>query len=182
MEYRETTAASEIVYDGKIVRVRRDTARLHNGKQALREVVEHPGGVCVAAVDDKGNVWLVDQFRYPFMRTLTELPAGKLERGEDPDAAAARELREETGFAADSIERVGELYPSPGYTDEILYMYIATGLRPIGQQLDEDEFLSCYSLPLPTAVGRVLSGDIADAKTVALLLLCDRRFGAPQRK
>ncbi len=177
MEYKETTQSSELMFDGKVVRVRRDVALLYNGKPAMREVVEHPGGVCIAAVDGEKNVWLVDQFRYPFMKTLAELPAGKLERGEDPDLAAARELREETGFTADRIERVGEIYPSPGFSDEILYMYIATGLRAGAQALDEDEYLDCYKQPLKTAVGRVLSGEIKDAKTVALLLLCDKKFG-----
>ncbi|MEA4912927.1 MAG: NUDIX hydrolase [Oscillospiraceae bacterium] len=176
MEFQETQERSEIVFDGRILRVRRDTALLHNGKRALREVVEHPGGVCIAAVDKEKNVWLVDQFRYPFMQTVTELPAGKLERGEAPDPAAARELREETGFTADSIERVGAIYPSPGFSDEVLHMYIATGLHAGAMQLDEDEFLRCYSQPLDEAVARVLSGEIRDAKTVALLLLCDKRF------
>ncbi len=174
MEYTEETYSSETVFEGKVFTAKRDVARLHNGKLAAREVVVHTGGVCIAAVDENRNVYLVDQFRYPFMKTVTELPAGKLERGENPDLAAARELKEETGFTAKSLVRVAENYPTPGYCSEILYLYLATGLTAGEQRLDEDEFLNCYKLPLAEAARRVLSGEISDGKTQALLLIADK--------
>lgn len=174
MEFKEKTHSSETVFVGKVFTVKHDIAELHTGKLASREVVEHTGGVCIAAVDGEKNVYLVDQFRYPFMRTITELPAGKLEKDEDPDLAAARELKEETGFTAKSLVRVAESYPSPGFCSETLYLYLATGLISGEQRLDEDEFLSCYKIPLATAVERVLSGEIFDGKTQTLLLLADK--------
>lgn len=174
MDFSEKTRSSETVFEGRVFTAKRDTALLPNGRLASREVVVHNGGVCIAAVDDERNIYLVDQFRYPFMKTLTELPAGKLEKGEDPDLAAARELKEETGFTAKSLVRVAESYPSPGYCSEILYLYLATGLTAGEQKLDEDEFLSCYKLPLSEAVRRVMSGEISDGKTQSLVLLADR--------
>lgn len=174
MDFSEKTRSSETVFEGRVFTAKRDTALLPNGRLASREVVVHNGGVCIAAVDDERNIYLVDQFRYPFMKTLTELPAGKLEKGENPDLAAARELKEETGFSAKSLVRVAESYPSPGYCSEILYLYLATGLTAGEQRLDEDEFLSCYKLPLSEAVRRVLSGEISDGKTQSLVLLADR--------
>lgn len=174
MDFSEKTRSSETVFEGRVFTAKRDTALLPNGRLASREVVVHNGGVCIAAVDDERNIYLVDQFRYPFMKTLTELPAGKLEKGENPDLTAARELKEETGFSAKSLVRVAESYPSPGYCSEILYLYLATGLTAGEQRLDEDEFLSCYKLPLSEAVRRVLSGEISDGKTQSLVLLADR--------
>ncbi len=174
MDFSEKTRSSETVFEGRVFTAKRDTALLPNGRLASREVVVHNGGVCIAAVDDERNIYLVDQFRYPFMKTLTELPAGKLEKGENPDLTAARELKEETGFSAKSLVRVAESYPSPGYCSEILYLYLATGLTAGEQKLDEDEFLSCYKLPLSEAVRRVMSGEISDGKTQSLVLLADR--------
>ncbi len=173
MELIEKTHLSETVFEGRVFSVKRDVAELSNGALASREVVVHNGGVCIAAIDEDKNVWLVKQFRYPFMKVLTELPAGKLEKGEDPDHAAARELKEETGFSAKSIVRVSQSYPSPGYCGEILYLYIATGLTAGEQHLDADEFLNCFKLPLIDAVKMVLNKEICDAKTQTLLLMAN---------
>lgn len=174
MDMTEKTLASERIYSGKIINLRRDTVSLPGGKQSLREVVEHPGGVCVAAVDGAGYVYMVRQFRYAFGEELLELPAGKLDAGEDPDAAAARELSEETGVEAERLERVGEFYPSVGYLDERLYLYLATGLAQREPHPDDGELLECVKMPLADAVEAVLSDGIRDGKTKALLLLAQK--------
>ena len=170
MELTEKTLSSEKIFDGKILHIRRDAVLLPNGRQAFREVADHPGGVCVLALDSQRQVLLVSQYRYPYGQVLRELPAGKLEYGEDPDEAARRELREETGAAAGSFQSLGELYPSPGYCGEIIHMYLAQDLRFGDTDLDEDEFLNLERLPFSQLVEQVLSGEIKDAKTIAAAL------------
>ena len=173
MDFTEKTISSDMIYSGKILRLHRDIARLSDGGEAVREVVDHPGGVCIAAVDDDRNVLFVEQYRYPMQETTVELPAGKLDWGEEPDHAAVRELKEETGCTADSMRYVGVIYPSPGYCGEKLYLYIATGLHFGDQQLDEDEFLTVKKMPLADAAKRALANEFKDAKTMALLLAAD---------
>lgn len=170
MAHYEQSLSQSYVYRGKIVALRVDTARLENGATAAREVVEHPGGVCVLPLDDRGNVTLVRQFRYPYMQELLELPAGKRSPGEDPLECGKRELTEETGLRAEHYTSLGQLYPSPGYLNEIIWLYLATGLTEVGQHLDEDEFLDVCTLPLDQAVRQVLAGEIQDAKTQTALL------------
>ena len=170
MELNEKTLSSEKIFDGKIIHVRRDTVLLPDGQQSFREVVDHPGGVCILALDEQNRALLVRQFRYPYMQLLRELPAGKLEYGEDPREAAVRELREETGAAAGRFESLGELYPSPGYCGEIIRMYLARDLQFGESQLDEDEFLDLERIPFDTLVQEVLSGELRDAKTIAAVL------------
>ena len=170
MELTEKTVSSQSIYDGKILRLRRDEVLLPNGHRSLREVVDHPGGVCVLAIDSQGRALLVRQFRYPYGQVLTELPAGKLEYGEDPDAAARRELREETGAAAGDFRSLGELYPSPGYCGEIIRMYLAQDQSFADARPDEDEFLDVERVPFSQLVEQVLSGEIRDAKTIAAVL------------
>lgn len=170
MKLTEKTLHSETMFDGHILHIRRDTVELPNGAQAFREVVDHPGGVCVLALDGENRVLLVSQFRYPYQEVLRELPAGKLERGEDPRQAAIRELKEETGAEAGSFSSLGELYPSPGYCGEIIRMYLAQDLRFGETHLDEDEFLNLERIPFDRLVEQVLSGEIRDAKTIAAVL------------
>lgn len=176
MKLEEKTLSSERLYEGRIIRVRRDVVELPGGKQALREVVEHNGGAGVAAVDDEGRVYLVRQYRHPFGEVTLEVPAGKLEAGENPDFAIVRELREETGCTADCVEFLGVNYPTPGYCAEKLYLYLATGLHRGEQQLDEDEYLDVVLMPLGEALEKVYSNEIKDSKTVAALLLADKRL------
>ena len=166
MKLTEKRLSGETVFDGKIMHVRRDIVELSDGSETFREVVDHSGGVCVLALDDEERVLMVSQFRYPFERVLREIPAGKLERGEDPDTAAARELREETGAVAGRMERLGEIYPTPAYCGEVIRMYLTFGEN----DLDEGEFLDVERVPFETLVEHVLAGEIRDAKTVAAVL------------
>lgn len=170
MNLTEKTVTSQSIFDGRILHVRRDTVELPNGQEAYREVVDHPGGVCVLALDEAGRALLVRQFRYPYMRELRELPAGKLEYGEDPEKAALRELREETGAVPGRFRSLGELYPSPGYCGEIIRMYLAQDLHFGETDPDEDEFLTLEQIGFQELVEQVLSGEIKDAKTIAAVL------------
>ena len=157
-------------FAGRIVTVHVDTVALPGGGTSTREVVDHPGGVAVLALDGENNVLAVTQYRYPFGRTLLEIPAGKLEYGEDPREAALRELREETGATPGEFRSLGELYPSPGYCGEIIHMYLAMDLTFGESSLDEDEFLNVERIPFEELVEQVLQGEIRDAKTIAAVL------------
>ncbi len=166
---KEATAQKNIVFEGKIITVRCDDAILPNGKPCKREIVEHPGGASILCVVD-GKAVLVKQFRYAYGEELYEIPAGKLERGEDPAAAAKRELEEETGLIAGSLTLLTVLYPSPGYTNEKLYIYEATDVRAGEKHPDSDEFLNVEYIPFTEACNMVARGEIRDAKTVCALL------------
>ena len=171
MNLEEKQLTSEYIYNGKIIKLRRDTALLPNGKTSTREVIEHNGGVCVAALTDSDEVLFVKQFRYPYMEVVTEIPAGKRDgANEDPLACGKRELKEETGAEAESFIPLGKLYPSPGYCGEVIWMFAATDLRYGEQHPDDDEFLSVEKIPLEKAVQMILSGEITDAKTQAAVL------------
>lgn len=172
MKLEEKTIGSEKIYDGKIIHVRRDTVQLPDGRQSMREVVDHSGGVCVAALTEDDQLLFVRQFRYSYGEVVVELPAGKIEPGEDPLECGKRELYEETGATAKQFESLGTLYPSPGYCSEIIHIIGAIGLEFGENHLDDGEFLESFRLPLKKAVSLVMSGDIVDAKTqIAILKL-----------
>lgn len=170
MELTEKTIDSREIFKGRIVRVRLDTVRLPNGKEGIREVVEHPGGVAILAIDSEGRVLLVRQYRYPFERVMTEVPAGKREPGEPPFITAQRELQEEVGATADTWTELGTLIPSPGCYGETLYLYMAQDLHFGATHPDEDEFLEPLRVPLDEAVRQCMDGTLTDAKTVAAIL------------
>ena len=171
MNLEEKQISAEYMYKGKIISLRRDKALLPNGNTATREVVEHNGGVCVAAPTDNDEVLFVRQFRYPYMEIIPEIPAGKRDSAEeDPFECGRRELKEETGATAEKFIPLGKLYPSPGYCGEIIWMYAATGLSYGEQNPDDDEFLTVEKIPLDKAVEMILSGEITDAKTQAAVL------------
>lgn len=165
MDLTEKQLKAEYVFQGKIFNARVDEALLPDGKTAVREVVEHNGGVMVAPLDEDGNLYFVDQFRYPYFEVVTELPAGKLEKGEDPYEAGIRELKEETGAVAQNIISLGRLYPSPGYCGEIIHLYLATGLSFGEQNPDDDEFLEVKKIHISKAVEMVMKGELTDSKT-----------------
>ncbi len=170
MKYSEKQLTTNTVYEGRIVTVKNDTAELVNGSVVYREVVEHSGGVAIVPVDSKQEVHMVRQFRYPMREEILEIPAGKLERGEDPYDCAVRELSEETGCTAGRIVSLGEFFPSPGFSSEVLYIYLATDLTPGEMNLDEDELLDVETIPLEDLVKRIMSGEIKDAKTIIGIL------------
>ena len=158
------------VFEGVIVNVRKDRAELVNGDIVGREVVEHPGGVTAIPVEDDGTVWCVRQFRYPFGREMLETPAGKLERGEDPAECAVRELSEETGLTADEMIYLGPCCTSPGFSTEVLHIYLARGLHRGEMHLDHDEFLNVEKYSLDALTRMVMGGEIDDAKTIIAVL------------
>lgn len=170
MAFYEKPLKSDIIYEGRIMRVRNDTVELQNGKTAYREVVDHTGGVGVIALTADGAVPMVRQFRYPFMAETLEIPAGKLEKGEDPLECAVRELSEETGCSAGEMIPLGSLLPSPGYCAETLYIYLALDLKAGRPHLDEDEFLNVEYYPLEKLHDMCMSGELVDAKTVLAVL------------
>ena len=172
MDLREQMVSSQTIFEGKIIKVTLDQARLPDGALAAREVVYHPGGVAVLALDEDQTVYLVRQFRYPIQQLLLELPAGKLDHGAEEDRllGAQRELSEETGLEAAEWTYLGYTLASPGFCDEALHMYLARGLSRKEQHLDEDEFLNVERVPFDEMVRRCLEGGIEDAKTVAAVL------------
>ena len=170
MDLTEKCLESREIYKGRILRLRVDTVALPYGKTSLREIVEHPGGVGILALDENRCVPMVTQYRYAFSRTLLEIPAGKREPGEDPLTTARRELREETGAEATHWQPLGAVLPSPGCYGEVLHLYLARDLTFGATHPDADEFLQVRRLPFDTLLARCLSGEIEDGKTVAAVL------------
>lgn len=170
MAHFEKTLNSDTRFEGRVFTVTVDKVELENGRTSTREVVHHHGGACIAALTENDEIYLVRQFRYAFGQELWELPAGKLEKGEDPFEAARRELGEECGLTAEHFVDLGPVYPTVGYCTEIIYCWAATGLSPCGMHLDEDEFHTPEKVPFDRAVEMVLSGEIRDGKTMAALL------------
>ena len=170
MELTEQTLSSRTVFQGRIITLKVDEALLPNGAKAGREVVEHPGGVCVLALQEDGTVPLVRQFRYPLGKVLLELPAGKLEYGEEPRSAAIRELGEEVGLVPGELLDLGYMHVSPGFCNERIYLYLARDLTTVPVHPDEDEFLDIVHLSFGELVEQVMSGEITDGKTVAAVL------------
>ncbi len=170
MDLTERTLESTLVYDGGLLKVYRDTVGLSNGKTAWREIIRHPGAVIIVPVDDEGRVHLVRQYRYPYAREVLEVPAGKLEYGEEPFSAARRELDEEIGARADRWTPLGEMLPTPGYSDELQHVYLAQGLTFGKSHPDEDEFLEPVTIPLEEAAAMAVDGRLQDGKTVAVIL------------
>jgi len=166
MGFFEKQVETETVYKGIIVNVRRDVAELQNGNRAGREVVEHPGGVGIVAVTNDNKVLMVRQYRYPMGEEVLEIPAGKLEYGEDPFECAVRELSEETGCTAGRYVDLGVIYPSPGYCAEKLYIYLALDLRHGVMHLDENELLCVEAVGIDELVDMIMANKLLDAKTV----------------
>jgi ADP-ribose pyrophosphatase len=158
------------IFQGHVITVHRDDVSLCDDSVGFRECVDHPGGVAVIGITDDDEVLLVRQFRYPYRETIYEIPAGKLEKGEDPFEAGKREFLEECGATADEYFSLGEVYPTPGYTNEIIRLYGAEGLHFQEQNLDEGEFLQLTKMKFDTLISKIMSGEIKDAKTVIAAL------------
>ena len=175
---REVRTGSEEIFNGVILHVQRDTVRLPNGSETIREVIRHIGAVCVIPVLENGDVVMERQYRYPLDWVILEIPAGKLDAAdEDRFSAIQRELREETGYTADEWTVLGDFHPAPAYSDEFITMYMARGLRKGDRHLDEDEFLDVYTVPLKDLVEDVMAGRISDAKTQVCILKAARLLG-----
>ncbi len=174
MELMEKTLASQKVFDGRLLKVYRDEVELAGGDVSVREFVHHPGGAAVVALDGEGNVYLERQFRYPYHKVVLEIPAGKLEPGEDPFDAIRRELKEEIGAQAGRWDALGYIMPSVGYTDEMLYLFLARELTFGERHLDQGEFLEPFKLPFAEALAQAADGRLNDAKTLAALFRADK--------
>ena len=174
MELFEKKISSKQIFDGKVVKLFVDEVELPDGQIATREIVRHPGAVCVVPLTDKGEVVMVKQFRYPFDEVLLEIPAGKLEPGEDPLEAVKRELEEESGAVAGKIEYIGELYTTVAIFDEKIQMYLATDLTFTNAHPDTDEFITSEKIPLSILINMVMNGEIKDAKTQIALLKAEK--------
>lgn len=170
MPHTEAMLESKEIFNGRVIRVTLDKVQLEDGTTSTREVVHHHGGACVLPVDADGNVTMVRQFRYALGEELWELPAGKLEAGEDAFEAAKRELSEECGLTADTYTELGVVYPTVGYDSEKIYLWAAEGLHTVGQHLDAGEFLDVVKMPFAQALGLVMDGTIKDSKTQIALL------------
>lgn len=165
MAHTETMLESKEIFNGRVIRVTVDKVQLEDGTTSTREIVHHHGGACILPVDADGSVTMVRQFRYAFGEEIWELPAGKLEPGEDPFQSAKRELSEECGLSADNYIDLGVVYPTVGYDSEKIYLWAATGLHKGGQHLDAGEFLDVVRMPFEEALQKVLHGEIKDSKT-----------------
>jgi len=170
MELIEKTLSREDIFSGRVLHLHVDKIELTNGRTSTRECIDHPGGVSVAALTDKNEILFVRQFRYPYKAVVLETPAGKLEKGEDPFEAIKREQQEETGTTGTGYLDLGKLYPSPGYTDEVIHLY-ACRVSSFGEtNFDEDEFLELERIPIEKAVQMVMANEIPDAKSQVLVL------------
>ena len=174
MELFERKLNSRQIFDGIVVKLFVDDVELPDGKKAIREIVRHPGAVCVIPIDSDDNVIMIKQFRYPFSEVLLEVPAGKLEPGEDPLEAVKRELEEESGVVADNVEYIGPMYTTVAILDEKIHMYLATGLTYKNAHPDDGEFLEVEKIPLKTLVEMAMDGKIPDAKTQIAILKAEK--------
>jgi len=175
MTFEEKTLKSERIYEGAIINLRRDKVTVEHGT-SYREIVEHNGGAVLAAVTDEGKMVMVRQYRKAANRVMLEAPAGKIDRGEEPLAAAVRELKEETGYTAGTVKLLTKFYPSVGYSEEMLYLYLCTDLVPGETCFDENEALDIEEMDLDVLYRMALDGDIEDGKTVIAILMVKALF------
>ncbi len=174
MEFNEKTIEREYIYNGKIINLRRDKVEIPGGRESYREIVEHNGGVAIFAVNDKKEVIMVRQFRKPFDEVLLEIPAGKLEKGENPLECGIRELEEETGFKAKKMELMNVIYPSPGFSNEKLYIYFCDEMEKSSTNYDEDEIIQIDTIPYDKAIDMIYKNEITDAKTITGILMAGK--------
>ncbi|MBA7679739.1 Methanol dehydrogenase activator [subsurface metagenome] len=166
----EKTLSSQLIYEGRVVKLRVDTIQTPGGRETTREIVEHSDCVAVIAIDADDNVLLVKQFRKPVEKELLEIPAGGIDPGEDSVTTVCREMREETGYLPRKVERLGGFYSAPGYCTEYLHLYLATDLTPSPLYAEDTESIKLVSVPISQIPGLIASGSICDAKSIAGLL------------
>lgn len=169
MDFNEKTISGGTVFDGKFIKVAKYDVELSTGQEAIREVVNHPGGVVVVAQKDENAILMVKQYRYPIKQVSLELPAGRLEKGENPDLAIIRELEEETGHIAKTWKSLGYIYTTPGICDEKLYLYYATDLEFKKPNPDDGEIIEFFEYKLDKVMSMIKTGEINDAKTICAL-------------
>ncbi len=174
MKLIEETISSEIIYDGKIIKLRRDLVRLPDGKESIREVVVHRGAIAAVPLMDDGTIVMVRQFRQAAGQTLLEIPAGTLEIGEEPAVCAERELQEEIGYRPEKLTLLFSSYLAPGYSSEMLHTFLAQDLVLSKSENDEDEFIEIVRIPMNDAVDLIRAGEIKDAKTICGVLMTER--------
>jgi ADP-ribose pyrophosphatase len=167
----ETVLASERIYEGRLINLRVDQIRTATGVERVREIVEHPGAIALIALDEAERVLLVKQYRHAVRAITLEIPAGTLEAGEEPVAAAQRELREETGYRAGRLDRLGGIYTAPGFSTEYIHFFLATQLKSDRLAMDDDEVIDLVRVPLADALDLIQAGQIDDGKSVGGLLL-----------
>ncbi|SEA58869.1 ADP-ribose pyrophosphatase [Thalassobacillus cyri] len=177
-KFEEKTIATEKIFNGKVIKLQVDSVTLPDGNTSKRELIKHPGAVAIIALTDENNIVFVEQYRKALEKSILEIPAGKLEEGEAPEVTAKRELEEETGYTTEHMEMVTSFYTSPGFADELVYVYFTDQLQRLDDAVagDEDEFVEVYELPLEEAERLMAEQRIHDAKTAyALLYLKNRR-------
>lgn len=180
--FYEETIETKPVFQGRIISLQVDTVRLPDGGEATREIIRHPGAVAVIALLDGGRQMLVvEQYRKPLEKAQIEIPAGKLDPGEDPSVAAGRELEEETGYRGQSLELLHSFSTSPGFADEVVHLYVAKQLEKGEVHLDEEEFLTCEAITLPQAQQYIREGRICDAKTLLAVYIWQQLVGSDSR-
>lgn len=175
--FDERTISKETVYFGRVINVEQQSVELVNGNIANREIIRHNGGACMAAIDTDMNMYFVRQFRKPVDRETLEIPAGKLEKGEDPYDCAVRELKEETGLVGGKVCKLCAIMTTPGFCDEVLHIFLAEDLVQEEKSPDPDEFVQCEKYPLSVCLEMIDNGQISDAKTIIAVLKTARKFG-----
>lgn len=170
MNNREDKISSELIYEGKVVKLVKDKVLCSNGVTSFREVIHHNGGAAILFINDKDEVMLIRQFRYAYNEVLYEIPAGKLEKNEDPYDAAKREFEEETGSITDNLEYLTTIYPTCGYTNEKIYLYLALDYKQGNVSFDEDEYVETIFIPLSKVLDMIKNNEINDAKTICAIM------------
>lgn len=170
--FEEKTTQTKVIYEGKVVQLQVDDVLLPNGKEAKRELIKHPGAVAIIPITKDKKIVMVEQYRKPLEKSIIEIPAGKLEKGESPEITAVRELEEETGYTTKKLTKVTSFYTSPGFADEIMYIYVSDELEKLDfpPALDEDEFVEIHELTLAEAKQYIQEQRIHDAKTIYAIL------------
>lgn len=173
----EITKSESVAYKGSFLEFKKDEVLLPDGNYAFREYIHHPGAVAILVIDKDDNVYMERQFRYPIRKIIYEIPAGKLEKGEDILEAAKRELEEETGLIAKNMEKLGEDYPCVGYSDEVIHIYLVKEFEEGKQHLDEEEFVEVEKIPYEEVLEMIKNGEIKDSKTVHAISLYKIKYG-----